>query len=184
MTTPDFNKAEKLSTPAQAEALNDAIKNLTADKELRPFSDRTWVTVSDIEIPASVDAHLPVVGDDSYSVDDSAFITFILDTETNTQKTSGVVGMVSFTRRNEVKPGLIYAAHANYHVTQKDGIFGVERHDTNTEHGMHMVRRMVGEIAMSDYRPLDRATMRAMMYAHDVSGPELDDIILFLQNAQ
>ena len=54
-----------------------------------------------------------------------------------------VLAMVSFTQKEVVTDGLIYATHANYHVVQeKSGALGLERHMTMTEHGMHKVREL------------------------------------------
>jgi len=198
MTLPEFDKGEIPSTSGQAEDLHKAIEALVQDREAPKCSSSIGVTCDNIDTPREVDTHLPPGGTDSYAVVDSAYIQFMLDWKTGEPITDGVVGMVSFSRGDEVVKGVIYAGHVNYHVTHIDGMFGLERHVTNTEHGRHMVIGALGRTARHAVDPAaqleellelkarideSRPTERAMgMF--DVSASEAEAVVSFVRDAQ
>ena len=120
----------------------------------------------------------------------------MLEWKTGKPVTDGVVGMVSFTRRDEVAKGIIYAGHVNYHVLHTNGVFSVERHVTNTEHGRHVVTGALGRAArhavdpatqlaelldlkarIEESRPIEKA-----MGMFDVSAPEIEAMVAFVQD--
>lgn len=198
MILPDFDRGEIPSNPGRAEVLQRAIEALVQGREAPEYSSSIGITCDDIDIPHEVDAHLPDGGVDSYDVNDSAYIQFMLDWKTGNPITDGVVSIVSFTRRDEVAKGVIYAGHVNYHVTHNSGVFGVERHVTNTEHGRHMVTSALGRTAryaidpavqlkelldlkarIDESRPVERA-----MGMFDVAVSEVEAIVSFVQNAR
>jgi hypothetical protein len=198
MNSPNFDRAEKPSTPEQSRSIQDAIKQLTEGQTLSPYSDRLSVSLNNLDTPKKVDEHLPPAGIGSFDVSDSAFISYLHDWKTGEPITDGVIGMASFSRRDEVTPGLIYAGHVNYHITHQDGEYGIERHVTNTEHGSHMVGQMLGRTAryatnpasqlldllelkarLDESRPMEKA-----LGMFDVSASEAEDVVQFLSRIQ
>lgn len=199
MTTPDYDRAGQRCTAEHAENLQKAIHALVKDKEPQyRFSSYVGVNCESIYTPAEIDTHLPLGGLNSHDVRDSAYIKFELERGTREPRSEGLVGMVSFTRSDEVVKGVIYAGHVNYHITHNDGVFGLERHVTNTEHGQHMVKGALGQTARHAVDPLgqlmelldlkarldESRPIEAAMGMFDVSASEAEAIITFVQNAQ
>lgn len=152
---------EQLATPQQASDLLGEIGTLTTIQG-KNYGDRNTFGTDVPEMPTEVASHLPEARSTSSEVKDSVYVVQIFDRATGQPKREGVVGMATFTRHEKVDQDLTYAAHVNYHVTTQDGgaTYGVERHVTNTEHGMHKVRET--------QQKLGRAMIDPAGAAHDM----------------
>jgi len=141
MTDPEFSKYV-IATPQQAAELLTEIGTLTT-LQGKNYSDRNSIDKTLEVVPTAIAEHLPTP-DPTSEVSHSAYIEQIFDCATGQPKRDGVVGMVSVTQHEKPVPGVIYAAHANYHLTTDNGgeTYGLERHVTNTEHGPHMARKL------------------------------------------
>jgi len=178
MTNPNFGPSseQELATSEQAQGLLKEVGTLTAFQG-KNYGDRNTYGDTVIAMPAEVAEHLPQPSSTSSSFEDSIYITQIFDRETGQPKRKGIVGMVSFTRKERVDPSLLYAAHVNYHITTQDGeTFGMERHVTNTEHGRHKVaemRRERAEMAIDPQRfALNQlAKLQSLKSAIDTTRP-------------
>lgn len=141
MTNPEQSH-QLPATPQQAAELLTEVGTLTTLQGTN-YGDRNTFGTPLEEVPTAIAEHLPTP-DATSDVSHSAYIVQIFDRATGQPKREGVVGMVTVTRHEKPVPGVIYAAHANYHITTSDGgeTYGLERHATNTERGLHMVRSL------------------------------------------
>lgn len=146
MTSNEHTHDQEPSTPKQAQDLLTEIGELTT-LQGKNYGDRNTFGIEVPEMPSEVVEHLPELRDPSNKIEDSVYITQIFDRETGQPLLKGEVGIVTFTRKERVDEGLMYAAHANYHIKSADGeTYNLERHVTNTEHGWHKVREAQGQM--------------------------------------
>jgi len=99
--------------------------------------------------------------------------------------------MVTVTQHEKPVPGIIYAAHPNYHITTDNGgeTYGLERHVTNTEHGPHMVGSSV-RVSLADMRtelarvqrerPIEKAM--GLLTVTEAEALQLIDLVARLKN--
>jgi len=157
MTGPEQSH-EQLATSQQAQDLLKEVGTLTTIQG-KNYGDRNTFGTNVSEMPEEVAAHLPEPRSDSSESEDSVYIGQIFDRETGQPRREGMVGIVTFTRKEKVDKDLMYAAHTNYHITTKDGgaTYGLERHVTNTEHGPHKAREMYQKLGRSMVDPASAA---------------------------
>lgn len=141
MTSPE-RIHDQPATPQQAAELLTEIGTLTT-LQGQNFGDRNGFETPVDEVPTAIAEHLPTP-DPRSEVSHSAYFEQLFDRATGQPKRDGLVGMVTISQHEKPVPGIIYAAHANYHLITDDGgeTYGLERHVTNTEHGAHIARKI------------------------------------------
>lgn len=108
-----------------------------------------------------------------------------IDPDSRKPSENGTVGILTFSRKDQVDEGLLYATHVNYHITvDEEGVVALERHVTQTEHGPHKVRESIAKSARGpEQLPRELQALRASVDTSRALEEETGVMYVFKQEA-